>query len=193
MKNKILILAVLAAAVMTSQALAQGWSVENDQIGAAGNGCEIYLLGDQLVLSGGGYQVSPSQGRIYFTASDFFSSDLLGKLGSAGVPVDSYSIDDETYYDFRVSNQDVLNLAAQFSTVGFNDFFALLPSSLGLQSPVPPAPPPPTSLLDILSANIGQTLTAALQILAAVLGIGVFLVSLFIALKLTRNAFCRIL
>ncbi len=60
----------------------------------------------------------------------------------------------------------------------------------GLSS-LDPSPPAPTSLLDILSANIGETLTAVLQVLAALLGIAVILVSLFIALKLIRNAFYK--
>jgi len=198
MKNKILILALLFT---VGSVFSQDWVPSSDGNGFTstdGQGISVVdwydsgtlaiidNSGNQMIVTATGVSSFPvstdsyNQGGHYYSswAADFGDpsgnvwitptpAQALAFLASAGI--------DSSYYQ---------NISPLLASTGL--------SGLDPAPPAPPAPPPPpTALVDILSAKIGETLTAALQVLAALLGIAVILVSLFIALKLIRNAFYK--
>jgi len=191
MKNKILILAIL---FMVGSVFSQDWVPSGDGfISTDGQGILLFNWlgqGSLVVIDNIGNQMTVNPTYV----SSFPVS--LDSYNQGGHYYSSWAADFGDNSDTVMISPTPAQALAFVASAGIDSsyyqYISPLLAQTGLSS-LDPAPPQPTSLVDILSANIGQTLTAALQILAAVLGIGVFLVSLFIALKLTRNAFCRIL
>lgn len=189
MKNKTLILAFL---LMGGSAFCQNWIPSPDGIGF------ISTDGSSITVA------AISQGLI--VRDQYMNQTLVTPSGASSfyVNAEAYNQGGQYYSAWSADFGDpsgvvwitptpaqALAFAASAGTdSSWSANISPLLAQAGLSS-LDPSPPAPSSTLDILSANIGETLTAVLQVLAALLGIAVILVSLFITLKLIRNAFYK--